>query len=410
MPLDNMTETNPFQDILAQQGIMPLEALSWNKKNAKSIQIGIPKETSNQENRICLSPQAVHLLVANGHEILIEKSAGERAGFSDAEYLLAGGSLTNDLSQIWHCPLVIKINPPLPDEIELMKLGNALISCASNHQLSAELLDALNKKKILAIGLEYAEDNGGGFPFVKIMAEIAGQLVLPIANEILRRKNGPGILLGNVTGVPPVNLVILGSGHVVEQIVRAAWYSGIQIQVFDKDIYKLQRLKHTLGFPLITQVIDSENLAKALQDATVIVGALRSDSGITPCIVTEEMVSKLKEGTLIMDLCIDQGGCFETSEITTLANPTFTKYGVTHYGVPNISSTVSKTSSLAISNLITSFILKTGKTGGVEEMLWQQKSFMKGTYCYKGYVTHPIVGKLFNRPIKEIQLLVMSKG
>ena len=255
-----MTETTPFQEILAQQGIMTMEAMNWTKKNAKSIQIGIPKEDSKDENRVALSPQAAQLLSSNGHDVCVEKSAGERAGFNDADYLLAGASVTENQNQVWQCPLIIKMNAPTLDEISQMKIGNAIISCASQHQLSSEAIDQLNLKKILAIGLEYVEDNGGEFPFVKIMAEIAGQLVLPIASELLRNKEGNGILLGNVTGVPPFNLVILGSGHVAEQVARAAWHSGIQMQVFDKDIYKLQRLKSTLGFPLITQVIDSENL------------------------------------------------------------------------------------------------------------------------------------------------------
>jgi alanine dehydrogenase len=403
-----MTENSQFQEILAQQGIMTMEAMNWYKKNAKSMQIGLPKELAEDENRIALSPQAVQLLVANGHDICIEKSAGERAGFNDSDYLLAGASLSDTQNQVWQCPLIIKINGPTLTEINQMKMGNAIISCASQHQLSAETIDQINLKKILAIGLEYVEDNGGEYPFVKIMAEIAGQLVLPIASELLRKRNGSGILLGNVTGVPPFNLVILGSGHVVEQVARAAWHSGIQMQIFDKDIYKLQRLKQTLGFPVITQVIDSENLPKALQDAKVIVGALRSDTGITPCVVTEEMVANLKEGTLIIDVCIDQGGCFETSEMTNLKNPTIRKYGVTHYCVPNIPSLVSTTSSLAISNLITSFVLKTGKIGGIEEMLWQGKSFMKGVYCYKGHVTNTLIGKLFKKPVKDIQLLLMN--
>lgn len=405
-----MMESNPFQELLAQQGIMPMEAMAWTKQNARSILIGIPKEHAKFENRIALSPHAVQLLVANGHEVVLEKSAGERSGFSDADYLLAGASITEDIAQVWQSPLVIKISPPSEKEIELMKLGNCLISCASYHHLSVEIIDKIIQKKILAIGLEYAEDNGGGFPFVKIMAEIAGQLVLPIASEILRKEHQPGILLGNVTGVPPCKMVLLGSGQVVEQAARAAWHAGIQVQVFDKDIYKLQRLKQSLGFPLITQVIDSENLPKALQEAQVIVGALRSDNGITPCIVTEEMVSKLKEGTLIMDVCIDQGGCFETSFTTNLGNPTFTKHGVIHYCVPNIPSQVSQTASLAISNLITSFLLKAGKTGGVEEMLWQGKSFMKGVYAYKGYITHLMIGKLFHKAVKDIQLLLLSKS
>lgn len=405
-----MNESTHFQELLAQQGILPMEAMTWTKKNAKSIHLGIPKEADADENRIALSPQAVQLLVANGHEIRIEKSAGERAGFSDSDYLLAGGQVTEDVQSIWKSELIIKIQAPHAEEISQMKTGKAIISCASHQHVNGAILDLLNEKKILALGLEYAEDNGGGFPFVKIMAEIAGQLILPIASELLRKKGQPGILLGNVTGVPPCHIVLLGSGEIVEQIARSAWHAGIQMQVFDKDIYKLQRLKQRLGFPLVTQVIDSENLPKALQDARVIVGALRSESGITPCVVTEEMVSTLKAGTLIMDVCIDQGGCFETSELTTLSRPTFEKYGVSHYCVPNIPSLVSHTASLAMSNLITSFLLKAGKTGGVEEMLWQGKSFMKGVYCFKGYVTHLLVGKLNQKPVKDIQLLLLSKS
>ena len=405
-----MNESTHFQELLAQQGILPMEAMTWTKKNAKSIHLGIPKEADADENRIALSPQAVQLLVANGHEIRIEKSAGERAGFSDSDYLLAGGQVTEDVQSIWKSDLIIKIQAPHAEEISQMKTGKAIISCASHQHVNGAILDLLNEKKILALGLEYAEDNGGGFPFVKIMAEIAGQLILPIASELLRKKAQPGILLGNVTGVPPCHIVLLGSGEIVEQIARSAWHAGIQMQVFDKDIYKLQRLKQSLGFPLVTQVIDSENLPKALQDARVIVGALRSESGITPCVVTEEMVSTLKAGTLIMEVCIDQGGCFETSELTTLSRPTFEKYGVSHYCVPNIPSLVSHTASLAMSNLITSFLLKAGKTGGVEEMLWQGKSFMKGVYCFKGYVTHPLVGKLNQKPVKDIQLLLLSKS
>lgn len=401
--------TNPFHELLSQQGIMPKEAMSWTKQNAKSIQIALPKETAAHENRIGLTPQAVQLLVANNHEVIVENGAGERAGFSDADYLLAGANVTNDLQQVWQGGLIIKINAPSLEEVGRMMPGQSFVSCASKHQLSGELLDEINKKQLIAVGLEYAEDNAGGFPFVKIMGEIAGQLVLPIASEILSNHKGPGILMGSVTGVAPCKLVLLGSGQVVEQVARAAWHAGIQMQVFDKDIYKLQRLKHTLGFPLVTQVIDSENLPQALQDATVIVGALRSDSGVTPCVVTEEMVSKLKEGTLIIDVCIDQGGCFETSELTDLAKPVFKKFGVSHYCVPNIPSLVSQTASIAMSNLLTSFVLKAGKTGGIEEMLWQGKSFMKGTFCYKGHVTQASIAKLYKKPLKDIQLLLLAR-
>lgn len=405
-----MSTNDPFHELLSQQGILPMEAMSWTKQNAKSILISIPKEFSTNENRTPLSPTAVKLLIANGHEVIIEKGAGTRAGFDDASYLLAGATVSEDLTLIWQAPLILKMTPPTLSEIGMMKQNACVISCAATFLLSEDMIDAMNQKKIMGIGMEYVEDNGGGFPFVRMMAEIAGQMILPIASHILSSQEDSNILVGNVTGVEPCEMVLLGAGHVVEQVAKAAYHAGINVQVFDKDIYKLQRLKQTLGIPLNTQVIDSDNLPKALSSAHIIVGALRSENGITPCLVTEEMVSKLRPGTLIMDVCIDQGGCFETSELTTLSHPVFRKYGVLHYCVPNIPSKVGKTASLAISNLLTSFILKSGKTGGVEEMLWQGKSFMKGVYTYKGFVTNAIVGKKFNKPVKEVQLLLLSKG
>lgn len=405
-----MSTNDPFHELLSQQGILPMEAMAWTKQNAKSILISIPKENSINENRTPLSPTAVKLLVANGHEVIIEAGAGIRAGFDDSAYLLAGATVSEDVSLIWQSPLILKLTPPTLSEIGWMKPNACVISCAATFLLSEDVIDAMNQKKIMGIGMEYVEDNGGGFPFVRMMAEIAGQMILPIASHILSSQEDSNILVGNVTGVEPCEMVLLGAGHVVEQVAKAAYHAGINVQVFDKDIYKLQRLKQTLGIPLNTQVIDSDNLPKALSGAHIIVGALRSENGITPCLVTEEMVSKLKPGTLIMDVCIDQGGCFETSELTTLSHPIFRKYGVIHYCVPNIPSKVGKTASLAISNLLVSFILKSGKTGGVEEMLWQGKSFMKGVYTYKGFVTNAIVGKKFNKPVKEVQLLLLSKG
>ena len=237
-------EHNPFQDLLSKQGIAPLEAMAWTKQNAQSIRISLPKESDPNENRISLSPQAVTLLTNNGHEIVIEKGAGERAGFSDSDYLLAGASVSEDVAMIWQSALTLKITPPTIAEIARMKEGQAFISSASYQHLSSELIDAINAKKLMAIGLEFVEDNGGGFPFIKIMAEIAGQLILPIATDLIQKKKG--LLLGNVTGVPPCNMVILGAGQVVEQVARAAASAGVQFQVFDKDIYKFISIENCI--------------------------------------------------------------------------------------------------------------------------------------------------------------------
>lgn len=405
-----MSPKDPIHELLSAQGIMPQEAMVWTKQNAQSLLIGVPKEVSDNENRCPLSPNAVQLLISNGHQVRIEAGAGNKAGFSDASFLMAGASIHSEAKEVWECPLILKLTPPTLNEIAWMKPGACVFSCAANFLLHPDVLDALLAKQITGLGMEYVQDNAGGYPFVHSMAEIAGQLILPIASHYLSHNPQGGQLLGNVSGVPPIQMVFLGAGHVVEQAARAAWHSGIQFQVFDKDLYKLQRLKQSLGLPLVTQVIDSENLPLALQQAHVIVGALRSENGITPCIVTEEMVSKLKPGTLIIDVCIDQGGCFETSELTTLNHPVFSKYEVLHYCVPNIPSKVGKTASNAISNLLTSFVLKAGKTGGLEEMLWQGKSFMKGVYCYKGHVTLASVSKFFKKPLKDIQVLLLKSS
>lgn len=397
-------------DMISDASLMPQEAMLWNKTNAKKLEIGLPKEKNPNEKRVILSPKSVQLIINNGHEICIQKGMGIPAGFLDNEYVLAGATIVESDKEIFSKAMVMRLSPPDLDEIKYLKPETSLISCMSKYLIDSEIIQALNKKRISAVGLDWVEDNAGGFPFTKIMGEIVGQLLLPIATEIMSSNPTNPILLGNVTGVPQKKLVILGAGNVTQILIKHAFPLGLNIEVFDKDIYKLQRLKQELNLPLSTQVIDSENLPLAMQAADLIIGALRSEGGITPCIVTEEMVARLNPGTLIMDICIDQGGCFETSEITNLSNPTFEKYGIIHYCVPNIASKVAQTASLAISNLLTSFILKTGKTGGIEEMIWQGKSFMKGIYCFGGYVTNKNVAKILGTQAKDIQLLLMRKG
>lgn len=394
-------------DMISDSSFLPQEAMIWNKTNAKKLEIGLPKEKNINEKRVILSPKSVQLLVNNGHEICIQKGCGISSGFLDNEYVLAGATIVESDKEVFGKSMVLRLSPPDEKEIQFLKPESTLVSCMSKYLIKEEIIQEINNKRITAMGLDWVEDNGGGFPFTKMMGEIVGQILLPIAAEILSNNPKNPILLGNVTGVPQKKLVILGAGNISQILVKHAFPLGLNIEVFDKDIYKLQRIKQELNLPLSTQVIDSENLPAALKNADLIIGALRSENGITPCIVTEEMVANLNPGTLIMDICIDQGGCFETSEITQLNLPTFEKYGVTHYCVPNIASKVAQTASLAISNLLTAFILKTGKTGGIEEMIWQGKSFTKGVYCYSGFITNKNVAKILGTTAKDIQLLLM---
>ncbi len=405
-----MPQQSGFKDILNQTDLMPQEALVWTKKNAKSLFIGLPKEISMQEKRIALSPEAVSILVNNGHEIVVEKDAGKGAKFADNQYAEAGAKIVYSPEEVYKADVVVKVEPLLEQEFEYLKQGSTLISALNIPNLNKEYFNKLNHKKIIGLAYEYIQDNAGGLPIIRAMSEIAGNTAMLIAAECLSSTNGGmGVILGGVTGVPPTKVVILGAGTVSEYAARAAMGLGADVKVFDKDLFKLQRLKYAVGQSIYTCVIDSQNLTKAIADAEVVIGALRAEDGFTPCIVTEEMVALMKPDSVIIDICIDQGGCFETSELTTLSNPTFRKHDVIHYGVPNIPSRVAHTASLALSNVFSSFLLKSGKTGGIEEMIFAHKSFMKGVYCYKGSVTNNTIAKKFDLKYKDLSLLAAAR-
>ncbi len=410
-----MSKQSGFKEILAQTGfaqtgLMPQEALLWTKQNARSLFIGLPKEVSMQENRICLTPDAVALLVRNGHEVLIETGAGLGSKFTDKQYSDAGAVVAYSAEEVYKADVVVKVQPITEQEFEYLKPGTTLVSALNMPKMTKEYIEKLNRKKITGLCYEYIEDNVGGLPVIRAMSEIAGSTVMLIAAECLSSaNNGMGVILGGITGVPPTKVVILGAGTVSEYAARTAIGLGADVKVFDKDIYKLQRLKYAAGQHISTCIIDSHILTQAIKEADVVIGALRAADGFTPCIVTEEMVSMMKPDSVILDVCIDQGGCFETSELTTHSQPTFRKYDVIHYCVPNIPSRVAHTASTALSNIFTSFLLKTGKTGGIEEAIFANKSFMKGVYCFKGSLTNATIAKKLGVSYKDLSLLVAAR-
>ena len=394
---------------IAAVGLIPKESPASLKKGGKPITLGMPKETSTEEKRVVLSPEAVRILSQNGIEVLVETQAGERAKFSDQQFSDAGAKIAYSSKEVFAADVVVKVNAPTEEEIADMSSGACLISALQLEKQESRYIQALNTKKITALAFEYLEDKVGGMPVVRAMSEIAGSTVMLIASEYLSSVNeGKGLILGGITGVPPTQVVIIGAGTVAEYAARTALGLGANIKVFDNHLYKLRRIKQLLGQQIATSTIDNASLSQALAEADVVIGALRAEKGRNKIVITEEMVAKMIPGSVVIDVGIDQGGCIETARMTTHENPVYRTHDVIHYCVPNIPSLVSKTSSLAISNLITSFVLKTGKTGGIEEMLWQGKSFMKGVYCYKGHVTHPLIGKLFKKAVKDIQLLLMN--
>lgn len=396
---------------LTAESLSPKEQLLELAQNKKGFSIVIPKEVQMQENRLALTPEATALLVNNGHRVTIEAGAGNGAKFMDNQYAEAGAQIAYSSEELYKSgDLVLKVTPPSLQEIEWIQPGSTLISALQLSQLTADYFNAINKKKITAIAFEMIEDVVGSMPIVRAMSEIAGNTVLLIAAEYLNsRNNGRGIIMGGVTGVPPTKIVIIGAGTVGEYAARTALGLGAEVKVFDNHLYKLRRMKQRLGNQLFTSTIDFANLNDALLRADVVVGALRAEDSRTPCVVTEEMVSNMKTDSIIIDVSIDQGGCFETSRMTNHLDPVYKKYGVIHYCVPNIASRVAHTATSALSNILTPILLRSAELGGIEDMIFTKDWLMKGVYCYKGSITNKSIARILNMKFKDLILFKMAR-
>ncbi len=405
--IDTVTEKKPtLSGYAVQFGLEPQEMPVSMNSRTQRLFIGVPKENSFQENRIPLTPESVQTLTSNGHRVIVETKAGTGSHFTDKDYSEAGAEIAYDGRQVYEAEIIVKVAPPTDEEIEMIKMHQILISPIHLPTLKDEYIRKLMAKKVTSIAVEYIKDDSGTYPFVRSMSEIAGSSVMLLAAEYLSTtRNGQGVLIGGISGVPPANVVILGAGVVGEFVARAALGLGATVRVFDNNIYKLMRLQNNLGARIYTSSLYPEVLKRELQVADVAVGAIHSESGRTPILVTEEMVSHMKHGSVIIDVSIDQGGCFETSEVTTHQNPTFKKYGVIHYCVPNIASRVARTASYAMSNLLSPTLLRSGEIGGFEKMLSHDHASRHGVYIYKGCLTNRHLGEKFNIKHTDIDLL-----
>ncbi|MGI4835771.1 MAG: alanine dehydrogenase [Janthinobacterium lividum] len=373
--------------------------------------IGLPKESSLQENRLGLTPEAVQHLVGEGHEVVLESGAGEPSKYSDHAYSEAGAGIVYSAEEVYKADVILKVAPPMLDEIELMHPNQTLISALQMGTLTPEFIAALARKKVNAIGFELIKDPSGARPVVRAMSEIAGSTVMLVAAEYLARSNeGKGIILGGITGVPPSQVVILGAGTVAEYAARAALGLGAEVRVFDNHLYKLRRLKHNLGAQIYTSTLDTFALGQQIRRADVVIGALAVEEGRIPFMVPEDMISTMSAGSIIIDVSIDQGGCFETSELTSHNRPIFRKYDVVHYCVPNIASRVPRTATNALSNIFTPILQEISQQGGINETLFTNEHFRAGVYIYKGSLTNAAIAKKFNLRYKELGLLIAVRN
>lgn len=395
---------------LAHQAMMqPQGALEEVGNRTNSLFIGIPKEISTQENRIPLTPLSVALLVERGHRVIMESGAGERSKFLDHHYSEQGAEIVHAPEEVYKADIIIKIAAPTIEEIGFMRENQTLLSCQQPTLMDEDCLKALMKKRITALSYEYLRDEGGTLTVVRAMSEIVGATSVLIAAEYLSNIfDGKGLMLGGITGVPPTEMVILGAGTVGEFAARTALALGAQVKVFDSSLHRLRRLQNNVGNRVFTSVIQPVVLRKAVLSSDVVIGAIRASNGRSPCIISEETVSQMKPNSVLIDVSIDQGGCFETSEITSHDHPVFRKYDVIHYGVPNIASRVARSATYALTNIFTPVLLDIADQGGLLNLIWSRPGIRNSVYLYQGHLTNKDMAARFGLTPKDLDLLVFS--
>jgi alanine dehydrogenase len=395
--------------ISASFSYLPLEETLLVEPKKEDMCIGIPNDTALGDKRIPLSPNAVSVLVNNGIQVYIEHNAGAEAFYFDNDYSEAGAKICYSKQEIFEANIILKASSISIEDIEFLHPNQIVFAPVNISLISEEIIDKLIAKKVIALSIGSLQNDFGDFPILRGMSEIAGIHAINIASQLLSNNNGgKGQLLGCISGVPATQVVIIGAGAVAQSAARTAKGLGAQIKVYDNNVYKLRRLQSELDNYCSTNVIDPIRLAKNLADADVVIGAIKPVNGITPMIITDEMVSNMKAGSVIVDISIDCGGCVETSSLTTLQNPTFKKYDVIHYCVPNITSSVARTASDVLSNVFMQFLLDCDKHSSVEGMMYHKKGVRQAAFIYKGTLTSGSIANKFGRKYTNIDLIIIS--
>ena len=380
------------------------------KPQGTQLEIGIPKEIAFQENRIALTPDAVGVLVSNGHSVVVKHNAGEGSHYKDKDYSEVGAKILYSRADVFKAPVLVKSAPVVEEDLPLLQLNQTIISPIHYSALKSEIIQKMMERKITALSFENLKDDSGTYPIVRSMSEIAGGALMLIAGQYLSSFNkGKGVLLGSISGIPPTKVVVVGAGIVGEVATRNALALGASVKVFDNNVYRLKQLQNNLGQRVWTSVLEPKILAKQLKTCEVAIGALSNEYGRAPVVVTEQMVAAMRPGSIIIDVAIDRGGCFETSELTSHENPTFLKHDVIHYCVPNIPSGFARTASQAISNVLMPLLIQISDEGGIDEIVWHNLNMREGIYLFKGALTDFYISQKFDLKFTDLSLLIASR-
>ncbi len=405
----SIPESSRLRYSLPNGNLLPQEEMLEVGKKKKSLSIGIPREDHSLESRLPLTPEAVEILVENGHEVRIERSAGNGAKYHDTDFSEKGAQIVEEQEEVFKSEIVLKVAPPTMEQVEMMQPHQLLISSLHLTLQSKELITRLIEKKVTTLAFERIKDENNCYPVTRSMSAIAGTTSILIAAEYLSNiHGGKGVMLGGVSGITPTEVVILGAGTAAEYAVRAAMGLGAFVKIFDHSVNSLRRLQDNVGHRLHTSVFHPRVMEKTLKSADVVIGAVHLTDKGPRYYITEEMVRQMKKGSVIVDLSIDQGGSVETSVCRTQMDPVYTRHDVIHYCVPNIPSRVARTASIAISNVFLPILLDMGSAGGLLRILKEDNGLRHGVYIYNGILTSKYIGKVFGIPSRDIDLLMAA--
>jgi alanine dehydrogenase len=344
--------------------------------------IGVPKEIKAQEYRVGMVPGGVKSLVRAGQQVLVEKEAGEGSGYYDSEYQAAGAQIVKSATEVYkRAEMIVKVKEPQPPEYEMLR-HRRILFCYLHLAPESELTSALIDRGVNAIALETIQLDDGTLPCLAPMSEIAGRMAVQIGAHYLERENGgAGVLLGGVPGVTPALVTIIGAGQVGSNAARIAVGMNARVVVFDIDLQKLARLDELYAGKLITSMSDPDQIERFVPYSHLLVGAVLHPGGRAPVLVTEEMVKKMRKGSVIVDVSVDQGGCVETIHPTTHNEPTYVLHDVIHYGVSNMPGAVPRTSTQALTNATLEYIQMIASEG-LEHSLENHPPLARGLNIY----------------------------
>lgn len=404
-----MARLSSPQEFPFVKGLMPQEEMLEVRKQTQKLVIGIPKESNETESRMPLTPEAVELLVEQGHEIIIEEDAGKLTNYSNTDYSEKGAQIVKTKQEVFKCEIILTVSPLLKEEIDMLSDNQVVFSSLHLTPNGGQLIKNLMQKRTTAIAFESIRDTDGAYPLVRAMSSIAGSTSILVAAEYLSNVNkGKGVMLGGVSGITPTEVVILGAGTAGEFAARAALGLGANVKLFDDSIKRLMEVQDILGQRLYTSIFHKQVLERVLKTADVVIGTVQLEENKGKFMITEDQVKLMKKGSVIVDLSIDRGGCFETSEVRNHKDPAYVKHGVVHYCVPNITARVARTSSIAISNVFTPLLIEIADSGGIKQHLKDDAGLRHGIYIYNGILTNSYLGSLYNIPSHDINLLMAA--